>query len=164
MVDGVAVAAVVTASAALAKVFWPSKSHNASHSVSEVVDDSVLGRFEELFERIGTLETDLAEAKRDLAMALVEIRELHKLEEYLQAHLHERTQRCGASEPTKSKTSTRSKPSGRTLQPPNNESHNLSARRRGRYELVEYSRARRLDGRAILHWISPFRRHHRGRF
>ena len=88
--DWLAAASLTTAAAALLKVFWPSKSHNASHSVSEVVDDSVLGRFEELFDRIGILEIDLAEAKRDLAMALVEIRELRKLEEYLQARLHEK--------------------------------------------------------------------------
>ena len=63
---------------------------NSSHEVIETVDDSVLGRFEELFERIGRLERDLADAKEDLAQALFEIKELRRLEEYLQGKLHDR--------------------------------------------------------------------------
>lgn len=61
-----------------------------AHEIIETVDDSVLGRFEELFDRIGILEKDLREAKEDLAQALIEIRELRRLEEYLQGKLHER--------------------------------------------------------------------------
>ena len=94
--DWVEVAALVTGGAAALKVFWPTTQKNrtisasAAHTVTELLDDSVLARFEELFLRIGLLETDLADAKRDLAVALVEIRELRKLEEYLQARLHEK--------------------------------------------------------------------------
>lgn len=62
----------------------------ASHAVEEVVDDSVLGRFQELLDRITKLEVDLAAAKKDLAEALREIKELRRLEEYLQAKLHEK--------------------------------------------------------------------------
>ena len=66
------------------------ESRSDSHNVEETVDDSVLGRFQELLERITRLELDLAETKISLQKALLELKELRKLEEYLQAKLHEK--------------------------------------------------------------------------
>jgi chromosome segregation ATPase len=82
----------VAASVAIGGAFVTKRTitKNQTHEVIETVDDSVLGRFEELFERIGKLEKSLDAAKEDLAKALFEIGELRRLEEYLQGKLHDR--------------------------------------------------------------------------
>lgn len=89
---------LVVATTALVALFVTKRSRSDTHTdtkaheVSEVVDDSVLGQFKELFDRISNLETELATTKVDLARALAEIEKMRKLEEYLQAKLHEKDQ------------------------------------------------------------------------
>lgn len=51
-------------------------SDSSSHAVNEQVDDSVLGRFEGLFDRIGRLEKALDETQVNLAKAMTELEEL----------------------------------------------------------------------------------------
>lgn len=67
-----------------------STSESDSHVVTETVDEGVLGKFAELFERIGRLEIDLIETKAELAEARQELAEFKKLEEWLKAKLYEK--------------------------------------------------------------------------
>lgn len=101
--DWVAVGALVTAAAALLKVFWPASSKSLTaaqeHRVQEVVDNDVLTRFLGLADKVTKLELelaqvklDLAEAKQQLAQALLDMAEMQKVEEYLRASLHEKDQ------------------------------------------------------------------------
>lgn len=53
-----------------------SSTKSEAHTVHEQVDNSVLGRFEGLFERISRLEASLDETKLDLARAMQELEEL----------------------------------------------------------------------------------------
>lgn len=84
------VAAVIVGYFVVKKTATRSDEKIKAHEVTEVVDGSVLGRFAELMERITALEKDLAETRVDLRLALDQIGELRKLEEYLQAKLHEK--------------------------------------------------------------------------
>lgn len=59
-------------------------------SRSEVVDADVLAQFATLFERIGKLEALVAQQQISLDNAYTEIREMKRLEEYLNAKVHER--------------------------------------------------------------------------
>jgi len=89
--DATEIAALVAAVvAALGRVLWKNKKGKTSRSYTEQVDAGVLEQFRELFERIGKLERNLEKAQTSLDQALIEIKELHKLEEFLQAKLHER--------------------------------------------------------------------------
>lgn len=56
----------------------------------EEVNADVLSRFQELFERITKLERELGETRVELKAALVQIAEMNKLEEFLEARLHEK--------------------------------------------------------------------------
>lgn len=94
----VAIAAILTA-VGIKRSVTKSKSESKAetHAVSEVVDDSVLAQFKELYEKITALELSLdrtnktlAETQDQLKEALRELGELRKLEEYLQARLHEK--------------------------------------------------------------------------
>lgn len=84
------IASFVVAFSALVAVFIGKRTTNTNKELTETVDSDVLSRFEELFSRITMLEKDLAAAKIGLDTAQQEIKELHKLEEYLQAKLHEK--------------------------------------------------------------------------
>jgi len=98
------VAEIVTAAmagAALISVFWTRRTKTSSYV--EQVDAGVLEQFRELFERIGKLERDLEKAQTSLDQALIEIQELHKLEEFLQAKLHEREKELASIRVDKSK-------------------------------------------------------------
>jgi len=98
------VAEIVTAAmagAALISVFWTRRTKTSSYV--EQVDAGVLEQFRELFERIGKLERNLEKAQVSLDTALVEIQELHKLEEFLQAKLHEREKELASIRVDKSK-------------------------------------------------------------
>jgi len=84
------IAAVGTAAATAVKVFWPVKTVNKTRIINEDIDASVLDKFAELFERIGTLEVDLKTTAEQLKDAVAEIAELKKLEEYLKERLLEK--------------------------------------------------------------------------
>lgn len=88
--DWPSIAALIAAFAAMTKVFWPKKIITQTSITNETVDATVLGKFAELFTRIGTLEVDLKSTQVQLTEALAEIAQLRKLEEYLQARLHEK--------------------------------------------------------------------------
>lgn len=98
-------AAIVIAVAALLAVFVPKMSRSRTKStlttrqqqLNETVDSTVLGKFEDLYEKLADLESELAltnkalgVAQAELKEALVKLNELRKLEEYLQARLHEK--------------------------------------------------------------------------
>lgn len=72
------------------------RSNNRSRD--EVVDGDVLTQFGALFERIGKLEALVGEYRVDLDRAYGEIRELKKLEEYLNAKVYDREKRIAALE------------------------------------------------------------------
>jgi uncharacterized coiled-coil DUF342 family protein len=55
-----------------------------------VVDAPVLAQFRELFDRITALEKNLAETRIELKQALIAIDEMKKIEEFLEAKVHER--------------------------------------------------------------------------
>lgn len=61
-----------------------------TRSTNEVVDGDVLDQFRQLFEKIGQLEVKVAQQAISLDRAHTEIREMRKLEEFLQAKIHER--------------------------------------------------------------------------
>lgn len=96
-------ATIATAVAAVVALFITKRTREQissdaeSHSVTEAVDSTVLGQFQELMTRLSALEIELAttnlrleSTERALAAAQTEITELRKLEEYLQARLHEK--------------------------------------------------------------------------
>lgn len=66
------------------------KTQTTTKTKTETVDADVLGKFTELFNRITKLESELAETRIELGQALKEIGEMRKLEEFLQARLHEK--------------------------------------------------------------------------
>lgn len=74
--DLVQVALTLAAVIVYAVTTRKSSTDTTSHSVNEQVDDSVLGRFETLFDRIGRLERSLDETKLDLAKAMRELESL----------------------------------------------------------------------------------------
>lgn len=75
---------------AVVGVFVTRRSRSEETIKSEVVDAGVLEQFRQLFEKIGALEVQVAAQKISLDMAHTEIREMRKLEEYLQATIHQR--------------------------------------------------------------------------
>lgn len=87
---GTAIAALITALSLLIKKRSETSSKMIELSRVEEIDAGVLGKFTELFDRITQLEKDLAETRVELRTALGEIAEMHKLEEFLQARLHEK--------------------------------------------------------------------------
>ena len=93
---------VIGVSAAVA-VFRVRRSKKQVQSYTEIVDAGVLQQFRELTDRISKLERNLEKAQTSLDQALVEIQELHKLEEFLQAKLHEREKELASIRVDKSK-------------------------------------------------------------
>lgn len=81
-----ATAALATGLAALLKVFWPVRSATSS----EVVDGDVLSQFLELTQRLAHVESELRITQDKLADAVTELRELKKVETYLEGRLHEK--------------------------------------------------------------------------
>lgn len=62
----------------------------------ETVDSGVLEQFRQLFTRIATLEVKLSNAEASLETAICEIKEMRKLEEFLQAKVHDRDKQIQA--------------------------------------------------------------------
>lgn len=96
-------ATIATAAAAVVALFVTKRtreqvtSDSESRIYSEAVDSTVLGQFQELMSRLTELEIQLATTnirlaatEERLAAAQLEITELRKLEEFLQARLHEK--------------------------------------------------------------------------
>lgn len=83
------IAIVVALIIPLASIPFVIKRSN-DRSRSEVVDADVLAQFATLFERIGKLEALVAQQQISLDNAYTEIREMKRLEEYLNAKVHER--------------------------------------------------------------------------
>ena len=81
-----ATAALATGLAALLKVFWPVRSATSS----EVVDGDVLQQFLELTRRLANVEAELLITQDKLNEAVVELKELKKVETYLEGRLHEK--------------------------------------------------------------------------
>ena len=99
--DWAAIAALTAAGAALVKAFLPAKSSSRSdsegHQINEEVDATVLGQFLGLTDRVATLEgtlaavqLELAQTREELRLALIDLAEMQKVEEYLRARLHEK--------------------------------------------------------------------------
>lgn len=84
--DWAEIGALIIASAAFLKVFLPQKNKN------EEVNLDVAATIGVLFERISQLEIKLEAATINLDQARAEIRELQKLEVYLEGVLREREQ------------------------------------------------------------------------
>lgn len=81
-----ATAALATGLAALLKVFWPVRSATSS----EIVDGDVLSQFLELTQRLANVEAELVITQDKLNEALAELKELKKVETYLEGRLHEK--------------------------------------------------------------------------
>lgn len=83
--DAVAMLVAVTALVAL---FVTRKSR--TRTLSEKVDEGVLIQFRELFDRLVRVETDLKAAKLTIDQLREEIGQMRKVEEFLEAKVHER--------------------------------------------------------------------------
>jgi len=86
---------LILAIGAVVGVFVTRRSRSEETIKSEVIDAGVLEQFRQLFEKIGALEVQVAAQKISLDMAHTEIREMRKLEEYLQATIHQRENQIG---------------------------------------------------------------------
>ena len=82
--------ALLVAFAALFAVFVTKRTSARSVSREEKVDAGVLAQFKELFERLVRVEAELEAATLTIAQLSTEIKQMHKLEEFLQAKVHER--------------------------------------------------------------------------
>ena len=71
-------------------VFVTQRSSIRSRILTEMVDAGVLRQFLALTERIAALESDLKLTRADLARALEEIKDMKKIETFLEAKVHER--------------------------------------------------------------------------
>lgn len=83
-------AALITGVIALAGVFIVRKSSIRNRTTEERIDADVLSKFETLWLKISELEKVVAEQGFELKSAMNEIREMKKVEEYLQGKIHER--------------------------------------------------------------------------
>lgn len=85
--DAVALLVAVTA---LVAIFVTKKTSSATFAREETVDAGVLAQFKELFERLVRVEAELEAATLTITQLAAEIKAMHKLEEFLQAKIHER--------------------------------------------------------------------------
>lgn len=85
--DAVALLVAVTA---LVAIFVTKKTSLQTLAREEKVDAGVLAQFKELFERLVRVEAELEAATLTVDRLAKEIKEMHKLEEFLQAKIHER--------------------------------------------------------------------------
>jgi len=83
---------LVLALIAVAGVFITRKTQSETRATTETIDGDVLSQFRQLFEKITTLEAEVAAQRVSLEQARAEIKEMRKLEEFLQAKVHEREQ------------------------------------------------------------------------
>ena len=86
------IGAILLGLAALTALFRTSRTSTRSRQINrtEKVDADLIKQFRELTDRITALELDLKETRGGLSEAMQEIKELRKLEEYLEAQIHEK--------------------------------------------------------------------------
>jgi len=99
-VDWTALGVALTAVAGMIKALVTQRTQTSNQETimtrTAVVDAPVLAQFRELFDRITALEKDLGEARIELKQALLAIDEMKKIEEFLEAKVHEREKSIGA--------------------------------------------------------------------
>ena len=83
-------AALIIAVTALVAIFITKKTSASTFAREEKVDAGVLAQFKELFERLVRVEAELEAATLTVQRLAEEIKAMHKLEEFLQAKIHER--------------------------------------------------------------------------
>lgn len=94
--DLLALAAALTALAGIFVVRKTNvKSTTRSRELTESVDAGVLAQFKDLFERITLLESDLKAARITIDELKAEVIDMRKIEEFLQAKVHERDKEIG---------------------------------------------------------------------